>query len=127
MQVTIPETRVPDMTMAQTFQAITFTIGSLKGLRAEQTMPGTLRIVHRRTPGWAIALAIIGLLVFLLGLLFLLVKEEEVTMVSGRDDQEHGGCVLVASGQGPAAVVLALNEFLKPEHQLQPGLPRTSV
>lgn len=126
MQINIPETRINDLTAAQAFQAITFTVGSLKGLRAEQTMPGTMRIIHRRTPGWAVVLAIIGLFVFLLGLLFLLVKEEDVTMVMGRDDPETGGSVLSASGQGPAAVGLILNEFLKPENQVQPGLPRLS-
>jgi hypothetical protein len=35
--------------------------------------------VTRKTPGWAIVLAIIGALFFLLGLFFLLVKEEVVT------------------------------------------------
>ena len=122
MQIMIPETRVPDLTVAQAFQAITFTAGSLKGIRAEQTMPGTLRIVHRHIPTWAIVLAILGALFFLVGLLFLLVKEEDVTMVMGRDEPETDSSVLSASGTGPQAVYVMLDELMKPANRVQPGL-----
>ena len=125
MQITIPETRVESWTVSEAFQHITFAVGSMKNMRAEQIMPGTLRIVHRRIPGWAIVLAIIGLLFFLLGLLFLLVKEEEVTMVMGRDDPEVGGCVLNASGSGPPSLGVFLNQVMQPQNQLQPGLQRS--
>ena len=42
----------------------------------------TFTYTRKYRPGWATALAIIGLVVFLLGLLFLLVKDTETVQVS---------------------------------------------
>ena len=42
----------------------------------------TFTYTRKYRPGWATALAIIGLIVFLLGLLFLLVKDTETVQVS---------------------------------------------
>ena len=42
----------------------------------------TFTYTRKYRPGWATALAIVGILVFLLGLLFLLVKDTETVQVS---------------------------------------------
>lgn len=65
------------------FRAITAEAGRRNGFRVERPDPNTLVVIRRVTPGWAIFLAIVGLLVFLLGLLFLLVKRDErVTIIA---------------------------------------------
>lgn len=58
---------------------------SERNVRVEMPQPNLMVIVRRYTPGWAIALAVVGLIVFLLGLLFLLVKSEERTTILAED------------------------------------------
>jgi hypothetical protein len=68
-------------------QAFTFNITADTGTSVTWT--------RRYTPGWAIFLAILGLIFLLLGLLFLLVKRENVlvTSLSERDDDRATCCV----------------------------------
>ena len=47
-----------------------------------QDQPGIVVVIHKYRPGWAIVLGIIGLLFFLLGALFFLVKNTDVLSVS---------------------------------------------
>lgn len=57
------------------------TPGGLYPLRNAQLNVSDLSRTESRTPTWAIVLAVLGFLFFLLGLLFLLVKEQVTTGV----------------------------------------------
>lgn len=83
----------------------------LKGVRVECPSPGNLLLVTRRTPTWAVILALVGLLLMLLGLLFLLVKTTETVSVLAVDDGS-GGCLVTVTGSGPGAVAFMLNREL---------------
>jgi hypothetical protein len=67
----------------------------------------SVTFTRRYTPTWAIVLAIIGLLVFLLGLLFLLVKSEDVLIFSFAAEGAHTKITVTGSGPSRVSVVLA--------------------
>lgn len=60
----------------------------------------TLTFTKRYRPTWATVLAIVGLLFFLLGLLFLLVKETETVLVT-LSVKDGGASVLVTGARKP--------------------------
>ena len=58
-------------------------IGSARGTKVN-SQPGSIVVIRQYTPGWAIVLGILGLIVFLLGLLFFLVKKTEASRSASR-------------------------------------------
>jgi hypothetical protein len=72
-------------------------------------------LTYRRKilPTWALVLAIIGLVVFLLGLLFLLAKETQTVLISLTPD-DGGGTEIVVTGVKTAAIPLNIQELLTP-------------
>lgn len=90
---------------------VTTAAASLKGVRVERPSQSNALLVTRRTPTWAVVLALAGLLVMLLGLLFLLVKQTETVSVLAVDDGS-GGCTVTITGSGPGAVAFMLNREL---------------
>jgi len=67
-------------------------------------------LTRRATPTWALVLAVVGLLVFLLGLLFLLVKTTEVITV--RAENVEDGVRVTTVGTGSAEMVRFLEDLL---------------
>jgi hypothetical protein len=61
-----------------------------------------ITFTRRYTPTWAIVLAIIGFFIFLLGLLFLLVKDQNVLIFSLSSEGEQ--TKVAVSGSGPRGV-----------------------
>jgi len=94
--LTTSDVFVPDVTVDEMFQHITAMLATRKGLRLERPAPDTLVIHHRYTPGWAVVLGIVGLIFFLLGLLFFLVKSTQTATVLGRNVE--GGARFTATG-----------------------------
>ncbi len=70
----------------------------------------TLILTRRYTPTWAIVLAIVGLLLFFVGLLLLLVKETE-TVTIALTETEVGTRVSI-SGVATQSMVARLNTVL---------------
>jgi hypothetical protein len=60
--------------------------------------PGSIALIRKYIPTWAIIVAVIGVLIFLVGLLALLYRETEVTMVTVTPVQ--GGSRVTVSGVG---------------------------
>jgi len=73
--------------------------------------PGLIIFVRRYRPGWAITLAIIGLIFFLLGLLFLLVKKEEVLTVT-ITPREPGKCLVAVTGEGSNDLIIRVQSAI---------------
>lgn len=63
------------------------------------SVPASVTWTRRYTPTWASVLGIIGLLVFLLGMLFWLVKREDTLVASLREEQS--ATIITFSGTGP--------------------------
>lgn len=71
-------------------------------------------VVSRRyIPEWAIILAVLGALIFLLGLLFLLVKKEETLTVSV-SPREQGGSTVVIGGEASDFLIGKVQPLLVP-------------
>jgi hypothetical protein len=92
----------------ETYRRLIADISSRSGFRFERPDATTLVVVRRYTPTWAVVLAIIGIFVFLLGLLFLLAKTEERVTIIGRDVE--GGAVFQVTGQTDKLFADFLNE-----------------
>lgn len=103
---------VPNETVVAVFTGITAGVGVVKGFRVERPDQQTLVIVHRYCPTWAVFLGIVGLFVFLLGLLFFAVKTEDRMTIVGRDVE--GGARFTVTGQTSAVIAGFLKDFLKP-------------
>ncbi|MGH2595792.1 MAG: hypothetical protein ACRDH7_07490 [Actinomycetota bacterium] len=56
----------------------------------------TIRIEHRYTPGWAILMGIVGLIFFLLGVLFFFVHTTDVLTVTATETPTGGTRISVA-------------------------------
>jgi hypothetical protein len=68
------------------------------------SQPGSIVVIRRYTPGWAIVLGILGLFLFLLGLLFFLVKNTQSLTIS-ISSRAEGGCTVMASGEAEEWVI----------------------
>jgi len=68
----------------------------------------SITFTRRYTPTWAVVLAIIGFFFFLLGLLFLLVKEQDTLIFSFAP--EGGHTKVTVNGTGPPRVPVVLAE-----------------
>ena len=80
----------------------------------------SITFTRKYTPTWAVVLAILGLLFFLLGLLFLLVKTQEVLVLSLTPEEGH--TKVMVSGTGPAKVTELLAGMGHPAGSEAPGL-----
>jgi Protein of unknown function (DUF2510) len=67
----------------------------------------SITFTRRYTPTWAVVLAILGVLFFLLGLLFLLVKEEDTLVFSFTAEGEQTKVTVNGTGPPRVPVVLA--------------------
>lgn len=104
---------VPDKTVAEAFAGITAAVGVVKGFRIERPDAGTLVVVRRFCPTWAVVVGIIGLFVFLLGLIFFAVKTEDRVTIIG-NDVAGGGARFTVTGQTDDVTAGFLADFLRP-------------
>lgn len=86
-------------------------IAPLKGVRVERPSQSNVTIHHRYTPGWAIAVGILGLIVFLLGALLFFIKRTD-TMSVIASDSAGGGCDVTVSGKAPMSVTQVLSRLV---------------
>ena len=96
VQVTMFDRFFPE-NVEETYRRLVADISTRSGYRFERPDAATMVVVRRYTPTWAVILAIVGIFVFLLGLLFLLAKTEERVTIIGRDVE--GGSVYQLTGQ----------------------------
>ncbi len=99
--------------------SLTPVLGRSYGYRITADTGTSVAWTRRYTPTWAIVLAIIGALIFLLGLLFLLVKDEDVLVASL---QPYGDSTVVTfTGAGPPKIMEGLNWFQASTQQIAQG------
>lgn len=96
----------PGMAM-QAFLALPPSGNYFDGYEVRQIAGNSFHVTRRYVPVWAIVLAVIGVFFFLLGLLFLLVRETEVLTVTVYEQKE--GSSLDFSGVAAPGVVTAVN------------------
>jgi hypothetical protein len=108
-----------------TMQDLTAAVSGAQGYTANMGGKGSLVLTRRYTPTWAIVLAIIGLLVFLLGMLFLLVKKTETVSVSLRP--VVGGTEVRVSGVASPELQARLNAVFEAKQApvVEGGAPAT--
>ena len=78
------------------------------GYKVTADTGSSITFTRRYIPTWAVVLAIVGALFFLLGLLFLLVKNEDVLIFSFAPEGERAR--ITVNGTGPPRVAVALAE-----------------
>ena len=81
----------------------------IKPYRVTSTTADTLVLTRRVTPTWALVLAFVGMLVFLLGLLFFLVKTTEVITI--RAENVGDDVRVTAVGTGSAEMVSCIENL----------------
>ena len=79
------------------------------------SLPGSIVVIRRYTPGWAIVVGIVGLLFFLLGLLFFLVKNTDSLTIS-ISPRGESGCTVLASGEAEEWVIRSVQAALAGHH-----------
>ena len=75
------------------------------------SQPGSIVVIRRYTPGWAIVAAILGLVFFLLGLLFLLVKKTQSLTIS-ISSRGEGSCTVMVAGEAQESVISSVQAAL---------------
>lgn len=93
----------PDTTM----QDLVAAVSGAPGYTVNMGGPGSLLLTRKYTPTWAVVLGIIGLLIFLLGMLFWLVKNTETVTASLRP--VTGGTEVRVSGIATPELQARLN------------------
>jgi hypothetical protein len=91
-----------------------------------RTQPGLIVVTRQYRPTWAIVLAILGAIFFLLGLLFLLVKNTETLTIAvspGRGDD----CTVVISGEADEWVIRTVHGVLSKPHRRRAVVPPSHV
>ena len=104
---------VPDKRVSEAFAGITAATALYKGFRVERPDANTLVVIRRYCPTWAIFLALVGLLLFLIGLLFLLVRTEDRLTIIAYDDPD-GGARYTVAGRTDKRTADFLEGYLKP-------------
>ena len=99
-----------DAVHARLLAALSSEVGNASGYQLSAS-PGLIVLTRRYRPTWAIVLAIIGAFVFLLGLLFLLVKNTETLTISVMSRGDAGSTVVVG-GQTDDWVVIRIQRTL---------------
>jgi hypothetical protein len=108
--ISVHERVLPGRQRADVFATVTAGAERIKPYKVTSPTADSLLLTWRRTPGWAWALALVGLLVFLLGLLFLLVKTTDVITVRAENVDE--GVRVSIVGTGSAEMVRFLEGVL---------------
>ncbi len=104
-------------------QQVLASTAGVQGYTASMAGPGSIVLTRKYIPTWAIIVAVIGVLLFLIGLLALLYRETEVTMVTVTPVQ--GGSRVTVSGIGSPEMFTRLNGALSslPALGSGPGWP----
>lgn len=92
-------------------QALVAGMAGVKGCSVAATPPGTIVVTRTYRPGWAIALAIVTSILFLVGLLFLLITRTEALTV--RITPEGRGSRLSIAGASAHELIVRLNATLR--------------
>jgi hypothetical protein len=103
------ETFLPGKSAEDVLSTIEYAYGPV-GTITTARVPGGLRLVHRYRPTWATVLALLGIFVFLIGLLFFFVKVEDVLMVQVRE--ADGGAYVSVSGKAQSEITGTLGAYL---------------
>jgi len=101
----------PEAVHARLLAAISSSLGTSSGYQLSAS-PGLIVLIRRYRPTWAIVLAILGALIFLLGLLFLLVKNTETLTISVSPRSGDAGSTVVASGQAADWMITCIQQAL---------------
>ena len=123
----------PEVAAQQLYMAVT----GLPGTTPVQVGPGVILVTRRYIPTWAIVLAVIGFFFFLLGLLFLLVRNSETCEIRISAAPEGPGSIVVINGIADADTITRLQGVLMagrpmagpgafyggPPPQVNPGAP----
>jgi hypothetical protein len=73
--------------------------------------PGLIVVTRTYTPGWAKVLGILGLLLFLIGVLFFLVRKTD-TLTIGISPHLDGGSTVVVAGEASPSAITAIQSAL---------------
>lgn len=99
--------------------------GYFDGTKASPVGDSMITVERRYVPTWAIVVAIIGLFLFLLGLLALLVRSKEACSITF--SAEAGGTRIRITGTMSSELALSINSFLSqhslPARQTKGGVP----
>jgi hypothetical protein len=96
--ISVHERVLPGRQRADLFATITAGAERIKPYKVTSPTSDSLLLTWRRTPTWAWVLALIGLLVLLLGLLFLLVKTTDVITVRAENVEDDVKVSVVGTG-----------------------------
>ena len=110
LNLTVQPDEPADVVHARLLATLSTATGSASGYQLSAS-PGLIVLIRRYRPTWAIVLAILGALFFLIGLLFLLVKNTETLTVSVTPRGDMGSTVTVA-GQMDDWVIIAIQRVL---------------
>lgn len=91
-------------------QRVLASTAGVSGYTASMAGPGSIALTRKYIPTWAIVVATIGLLFFFIGLLALLYRDTEITMVTVNPVQ--GGSRVTVSGVGSPEMFTRLNGAL---------------
>lgn len=95
VQCAMTDKMMPGLTAQEAITRITAAVSAQPGVRIERPDNNTLVVVTRFTPGWAIVLGLLFLPI-VLGLLIFLVKREDRVTIIGRD--VDGGAYFTVAG-----------------------------
>lgn len=111
--ISITDRLLPGRTRGEIVAGVTAAAGTDKGYRVSAPSHSTLMLTWRHRPTWAVIIGVIGLLVFLIGALFFLVKDTDtITLTCSAED---GGVRVSAVGSGSQEMVEFLQGFLDPD------------
>lgn len=110
--ININDRFLPGRSGAEIIAGASAAAGVQKGYTTHKASASTLMLTWRHRPTWAIIVGVIGLLVFLLGALFFLVKDTDTITITTID--QDGGTLVNAVGSGSAPMVAFLHGFLDP-------------
>ncbi len=102
-------------------------LGSTAGTRDHtfnMAGPNSLVITRRYIPTWAVIAAVVGVLLFLIGLLALLYRETEVLTITATE--VPGGTRVTLNGMATAELVARLNAVFQADQQVAAGGPEPS-
>lgn len=104
-------------------QRVLASTAGVSGYTASMAGPGSIALTRKYLPTWAIIVAVIGVIFFLIGLLALLYRDTEVTMVTVTPVQ--GGSRVTVSGVGSQEMFTRLTGALSslPALGAGPGWP----
>lgn len=99
-----------DETADVIYQRITNALAQQAAYRVN-AQPGLIVLTRRYRPGWATFLGVVGLLVFLVGVVFFFYKQTEALTIT-ISPRAEGGCSVTFSGQAHEQTMLRLQTAL---------------